>query len=281
MYALLAVALLAIVVIVGWQVLPRILSRKPQVAVQKAPSSFKPSTYNKANIVEDVVREISIERSSGKNKSLLDLQYGELSFLEKVNYEVLFGKNVVTLLSRVIPSEIGLKRLEVDNFQTVYAVGLGTTRELVSSTFIILKQERLELLPQPFSYITSNNGDGYRFVVTCKTKFGLDLTDPFQASDHLPVRDDIPLLTRKIIRMGNDAGVTFKKDFRQVHAEKVGGYRRLHYENSGITTYNDFVKFLLDLYEDKVPCAFKKIDIKARSGTKVAVAVEVIFTARE
>lgn len=281
LYVMLAGAALAIVSIVGWKVVPGMLARKPEPVVEKAPTSFMPSTYNKANIVEDVVREISVERTSGAGKSLLNLPYDQLSFLERVNYEVLFGRNVFTLLSRVVPSGIGLKRLEVDNFQTIYAVGLGTSRELVSSTFISLKKERLDLLPQPFSYITSNNGDGYRFVVTCKTRFGLDLTDPFQASDHLPVRDDLPLLTRKIISMGKDAGVSFKKGFRQVHAERVGAYRRFHYENSGATTYNEFVKFLLDLYEEKVPCAFKRIDIKAQSGTAVTVAVQVVITTRE
>jgi hypothetical protein len=246
-----------------------------------APTAFKPSTYSKADIVEDVVREVAGERAAAEKQTILDLSYTDLSFLEKVNYEVLFGKNVFAMLARTIPSGIGLRSLELENFQTLYAVGLGTSRELVSSTFIALKTEKLELLPQPYSYITANDGDGYRFVVTCKINSGLDLTDPFQASDHLPSRDDLPLLIKKIGRIGDSSGVTFRGTPQQLDAEKVGAYRRFHYRFKGGATYNDFVRFLLALYEAKVPCAFKKIGLKARSGSDVDVDLQAIITVRE
>ena len=265
----------------GRKLIRQMRSAKKQPVVQKPPSSYKPSTYNRADIVEDVVREISTERAAGRKTRSLDLPYNDLSFIEKVNYEVLYGKNVFALLSRAVPSGIGLKSLEIDNFQTIYAVGLGTSRELVSSTFSALKAEKLELLPQPFSYITSNNGDGYRFVVTCKTLFGLDLTDPFQASDHLPARADLPLLTKKIKRMGSDEGITFREGPIQLNAEKIGAFRRFHYRYRATSTYNDFVKFLLSLHSNKIPCAFKKVDIKARSGSVVDIEAQVIFTVRE
>ena len=255
----------------------------PKVQV-KAPAPadtpFTPSTYSKADIVEDVVREVAGERAAGKARAL-DLPYADLSFLEKVNYEVLFARNVFSMLARTFPSGIGLRSLDLENFQTLYAVGLGTSRELVSSTFIALKTEKLELLPQPFSYITSNNGDGYRFVVTCKINFGLDLADPFQASDRLPGRDDLPLLTKRIVRIGDSTGVTFRGAPQQTQAEKIGGYRRFHYRLSGKTTYSDFVKFLLALYEARVPCAFRKVDVKALSGSAVDVGLQMILTVRE
>jgi hypothetical protein len=271
----------AAAVVVGIRYLPKVRPGKTGVPVAKAPTPFTPSTYKKTDIVEDVVREIASERAAGVNKQVLDLPYEELSFLEKVNYEVLFGKNVFELLSRAVPQGIGLRSLEVDNFQTVYAVGLGASRDLVSSTFIALKSEKLELLPQPLSYITSNNGEGYRFVVTCKTKFGLDLTDPFQASDHLPVRDDLPLLTKKITGIGEDAGVKWRGGPLQLTAEKIGAYRRFHYRYRGTATYNEFVKFLLDLYGNKIPCAFKKVDLKALNGSAIEIETQVIITARE
>jgi hypothetical protein len=266
---------------IGMQIVKRIVASKPQPVVEKKPSGFTPSTYKKTDIVEDVVREISQERKSGRKPQMLDMPYIDLSFLEKVNYEVLYAKNVFSLLSRVVPVGIGLRTLEVSNFETVYAVGLGTSKELVSATFIDLKKEKLELLPQPYSYITSNNGDGYRFVVTCKTHFGLDLTDPFQASDYLPTRDDLPVLTKKLIRIGDENGVDFKGTPKQIDAEKVGAYRRFHYRYRGTTTYNDFVKYLLALHVGKVPCAFKKVDIKAQTGTAVSLETQVVFTVRE
>lgn len=265
----------------GW----RKLHTRPVVQVEEpAPAEaepFTPSTYSKADIVEDVVREMAGERAAAGMKETLDLSYSDLSFLEKVNYEVLFGKNVFSMLSRVVPSGIGLRSLETDNFQTVYAVGLGTSRELVSSTFIALKTEKLELLSRPYSYITENNGDGYRFVVTCKINFGLDLTDPFQASDYLPTKDDLPILTKRVVRIGDSTGVSFKGMPRRLDAERVGAYRRFHYGIGGRTTYNDFVKFLLALYEEKIPCAFKKINLKALSGSAVDIDLKFIITVKE
>ncbi|MBN1760225.1 MAG: hypothetical protein JW863_17995, partial [Chitinispirillaceae bacterium] len=246
-----------------------------------AAKPFKPSTYRKADIVEDVVQEVTEERAAGDRRGTLDLPYAELSFLEKVNYEVLFARNVFSMLSRVVPAGIGLRSLEIENFQTLYAVGLGTSRELVSSTFIALKTEKLELLPKPFSYITSNDGEGYRFVVTCKIDFGLNLADPFQASDHLPARDDLPILTKRISRIGDSTGVSFKGTPKQLDAERVGAYRCFHYRYRGRTTYNDFVKFLLALYDARVPCAFRKINLKALDGTAVDVDLQLIITARE
>jgi hypothetical protein len=246
--------------------------------VQAPPTSFTPSTHKKSDIVEDVVREISDERAAGVKKRSPDMRYEELSFLEKVNYEALFAKTVFEILSRAIPQGIGLRTLEIDNFQTVYAVGLGASREMVSSTFLALKSEKLELLPKPLSYITANAQDGYRFVVTCKTLFGLDFADPFQASDHLARRDDLPMLTKKIMTIAEGAGVKFTGTPATADGEKIGSFRRFSYRYRGTSTYNDFVKFLLDVYTNQLPCAFKKIDLKAQSGNAVDVEVQIIFT---
>lgn len=268
-------------IIFGLKVLPKRTIVK-KVSVPKEPSPFKPSTYtSKASIVEEVVREVGGERSAGSKTRILDIPYNDLSFLEKVNYEVLFAKNVVTLFNRVVPAGIGLRSLELDNFQTLYAVGLGNTAELVSSTFLALKSEKLELLPQPFSYITSNSGDGYRFVVTCKMNLGLDLSDSFLVSDDLPARDDLPLLTKKVVTLGEADSIKFIGTPQQIEAERIGVYRRFHYAYKGTSTYNNFVQFLLSLYNNKVPCAFKKIDIKARTGTTIDLEAQVIFTVRE
>jgi hypothetical protein len=253
----------------------------PSVATPE-PSPFKPSTYtSQASIVEEVVKEVNIERTTGTKPRILDIPYNELSFLEKVNYEVLFAKNVFSMFSRVVPAGIGLKSLEVDNFQTLYAVGLGNTADLVSATFIALKGEKVELLPQPFSYITSNDGDGYRFVVTCKLNMGLDLTDPFLASDYMPTRDDLPIITKKVVTLGEADSVIFTGTPMQTNAERIGVYGRFHYNYKGTSTYNYFVKFLLSLHSNKVPCAFKKIDIKALNGSAIAIDAQVIFTVRE
>lgn len=275
-----AVILLPIGVIGIFKILPE-KKVVQQVATDTTKSSYRPSTYSdKSSIVEDVVREISSERATGSRQGKIDIPYNDLSFLEKVNYEVLFAKNVFSLFSSAVPAGIGLKSLDVDNFQTLYAVGIGDTRDIISSTFIALKTEKVELLPKPFSYITSNDGDGYRFVVTCKINNGLDLSDPFQASDYLPHRDDLPIITKKIQTLGEMDSVLLGPP-KQIKSEKVGVYGRFHYQYRGTTTYNNFVKFLLHLHEQKVPCAFKKVNLKAKRGAAVTIETTVIFTVRK
>lgn len=280
--AVIVVAALSGAVVKGWRYLPQKEKTEPAPAtVQAPPTSFAPSTHKKSDIVEDVVREISDERAAGLKKRSSDMPYEELSFLEKVNFEALFAKTVFEILSRAIPQGIGLRTLEVDNFQTIYAVGLGSSRELVSSTFLALKSEKLELLPKPLSYITSNGSNGYRFVVTCKTLFGLDFADQFQASDHLASRDDLPLLVKKIAVIADSAHVKFSDDPKAFDAEKIGSLRRFSYRFKGISTYNNFVKFLLDVYADRLPCAFKKINLKAQNGSAVEIEAQIIFTVKD
>jgi len=282
--AVLVIIIAAVVVPLGIVAVLRLIPKKasaPQIAATPAPSPFKPSTYSdKSSIVEEVVGEIGSERAAKSNQRQNILPYTDLSFLEKVNYEVLFAKNVFAMFSRAVPAGIGLKTLEIDNFQTLYAVGIGNTRELISSTFIALKSEKLELLPKPFSYITPNDGEGYRFVVTCKIANGLDLADPFQANDYLPSRDDLPIITRKVKTIAQKDSVFFGEP-KQLDAERIGLYGRFRYQYSGTTTYNNFVKFLLSLHTEKVVCAFKKIDMKARNGSEVTVDTEVLFTVKE
>lgn len=277
---LLAVVLSSVIGIVGTRYFKDNSSRKND-AVTITSSPFAPSTYTtNPSIVEEVVQEIGSERLSENKARYINMPYVELSFLEKVNYEVLFAKNVFGMLNRAIPAGIGLKTLELDNFQTCYAVGLGETKELISSTFLALKTEKVELLPQPFSYITSNDGDGYRFVVTCKITSGLDLTDPFQASNYLPSRDDLPIITKKVLTLAENDSIMFSEP-QQIESERIGIYRRFHYRYKGTGTYNHFVKLLISLNTSKIPCAFKTITLNALNNSKLAINTHVLFTVKD
>ena len=137
-----------------------------------------PSTYANTNMVEEVVREVNDSRLKLRETGMLGLPYEQLSFAEKINYEFLFAKNVCEMLSRTIPAGIGLKSLEVDNFQTVYAAGVGPSKDLVQEMLASLKNEKLTVLPPPYSFIKPNGHEGFRFAFSCKTEFGLNLTDP-------------------------------------------------------------------------------------------------------
>ncbi|MCX7727035.1 MAG: hypothetical protein N2053_09330 [Chitinispirillaceae bacterium] len=258
---------------------------KKEDITQKTTTSFLPSTSKKkSNIVEEVVREITEERGiSGQNRNRgeIDLPYEELSLLEKINFEVLFGKRMFEIVSRSIPLGIGLKTLEITNFQSMYAVGLAKTKEEVSSVFITLRSEKLELLPQPHSYITSNNGEGYRFVVTCKSRFGLDLSDPFMATDNLPARSDINIILAKVKNIADSIKIGLKRDILSMGGEKVGIYRRFTYQFKCVTSYSKFVGFIVELYNRRVPIAFKSIKMEALNDSAIDIRSEFLLTTKE
>lgn len=264
----------------GYKLVPGLLkpkkSPKPVVAAVSVPPPVP--VQSGPNMIEEVVKEVGEEH---KDQRKLNIPYAEMTFLEKVNYEVSFGRSVFQLLSRAIPSGIGLKLLEVENFLTVYATGIGQTKDLISTTFIALKNENLEILPQPHSYITSSGSKGFKFVVTCKTMFGIDHSDNFQPWEHIGTRDDIPFLLKKITAISVANNVRFKGKPAQISAEDVGLYRRYIYNFKGKSDYKNFVSFVLGLYNEKVPCAIKRVVLKAGDGAVIDIDLEILLTLKE
>ncbi len=118
---------------------------KQEITVNAAAA---PSTFAKSGMLEDVVKEVSDVGQKISADGILRLPYNELSFTEKIDYEVLFAKEIVELLGKAVPAGIGLRELDADNFQTVYAVGLAPSRELVESVFSTLKANDVTLLPR-------------------------------------------------------------------------------------------------------------------------------------
>lgn len=263
----------------GYKMVPGLIqprkSQKPVVVVSAPPPV---PVHSGPNMIEEVVKEVGEEH---KEQRKLNIPYAEMTFLEKVNYEVTFARSVFQLLSRAIPSGIGLKLLEIENFMTVYATGIGQTKDLISTTFNALKKENLEILPQPHSYITANGNKGFKFVVTCKTDFGIDHSDTFQPWEHIGTRDDIPFLLKKINDISVTNNVRFKGKPAQVSAEDVGLYRRYVYNFKGKSEYKNFVSFVLGLYNEKIPCAFKRVALKAGDGAVIDIDIEILLTLKE
>ena len=257
----------------------------PQKTVSKAPETpapkYNPLPQDKSNIVEEVVKEVNQSQTHSGTGGILDISYQEMSFGEKINYEVYFGKKAFELISRSFPEGIQLKSLEISNFQTIYAVGLGGTREIVSSTFSSLREGKAEILPQPYSYIKSNGGRGYKFVATCKADFGLDFTDPFKPLDNLQSRDDLQKVLKTVNNLASQDGLKIRNKPELVSSEKVGVYSRFIYRISGSGSYKDFVSFVINLYKENQVCAFKKVEIKALADGTVGVTAELLFTMRE
>ncbi|MFP4014843.1 MAG: hypothetical protein ACLFVQ_12210 [Chitinispirillaceae bacterium] len=250
-----------------------------QVAVASDPvdtTAPKPSSHIRPNMIENVVKEI---RSGDRSVKRFNISYEDMTVAEKINYEVLFGRNVLELVGRSVPAGIQLVSLEIEGFQSMYASGLGSSRELVSEMFSNFKSEPVEVLPLPLSNI-KDDPIGYRFVITCKTKFGLELSDAFQALDHLGFQEGLSVHLKSFSRLAEQNSVNFRSSPRRVSVERVGDYRRVIYRAEGESTYRDFHQFVLALYNEKVPCAFKKISLDAKSGTTIKVATEVLFTVK-
>ncbi len=247
---------------------------------QKGPA---PSSFSNANMVEEVVKEVNDSRLKLRESGILDLPYDQLSFSERINYELLFTKNSCEMLSRIIPAGIGLKSLEIDNFQTVYAVGLGPTRNMIQDMLVSLKKEKVAVLPPPYSFIKPAWKEGFRFAFSCKTNFGLNLVDPLVDGSlaRLPSRSALPDVIEKFTSLAKQNHVTITKKITQVSSEKVGSYYRILYQWSGSASYKDFVQFVLGLYDAKLMAALKRSALTAKSASLVMIESQLVVTAKE
>ena len=256
---------------------------RPSQELQVVKPDLAPSTYSNSNMVEEVVKEVNDSRLKLRESGVLSLPYEQLSFAEKINYEFLFTKNVCEMLARTIPGGIGLKSLDIDNFQTVYAAGIGPSKDLIHEMLMSLKNERLTVLPPPYSFIKPNGRDGFRFAFSCKTEFGLNLTDPFVDLSLAPVisRERLPDVVASFSRIArqNRCGVT--KGLILTSTDKVGNYYRSVYQWTGSCAYRDFVKLVAGLYSEKIPCAFKHCSLVAQTAAKVMIDAQIVITSKE
>jgi hypothetical protein len=255
----------------------------PSRELQVVKPDLAPSTYANSNMVEEVVKEVNDSRLKLRESGVLSLPYGQLSFAEKVNYEFLFTKNVSEMLARAIPNGIGLKSLDIDNFQTVYAAGLGPSKDLIQEMLVSLKGEKMTVLPPPYSFIKPNGRDGFRFAFSCKTEFGLNLTDPFVdlSLSQIASREHLPDLLASFSRIARQNHCGFAKGPGLASTDKVGNYYRSVYQLTGSCAYRDFVKLVAGLYSEKIPCAFKHCSLVAQTAKAVKVDAQIVITSKE
>jgi hypothetical protein len=252
----------------------------PVVAIPEVKTDFKPSTHVNPNMLEEVVKEVNDEKYSNQKAGFINLTYDEMSFAEKINYEVFFCKNIFDSLSKAIPVGVGFKLLEIDNFITIYSIGLGNSSDVVTDLFSKMK-DQLGLLPQPYSYIKKNDAKGYKFVITCKPNLGLDLVNAYQPVDHLFAKDELSGKINKFTSLASSNRLHFKNKPVSLHVEKIREFQRFEFEWSSNGTYKDFVQFIADLYNEQLPCAFKSIHLKATTENNVEISTTIIFTVKE
>ncbi|MDR2728985.1 MAG: hypothetical protein LBB56_07615 [Chitinispirillales bacterium] len=251
----------------------------PEPAPKAQTQSPKPSSLVRTHMIENVVRELGNESRAVKK---FDAAYEDMSAVEKINYEVLFSRNAFEFITRSVPPGVKLRTIEIEDFRTVYTSGVSPSREMVEELFSAFRRERGELLPKPLSHIKDEiGGSGFQFVITAKPRFGLELDDPFQALDHLGFKESLTANLRNFSRMAAGNNFKMRAAPSQISADKAGSYRRVVYKAEGESTYRDFHKFVLALYDEKVPCAFKKITLTAKNGDVVSVSAEILFTVKE
>jgi hypothetical protein len=253
---------------------PAAVAAAPRTQAQ----SPKPSSLVRTNMIENVVRELGNESRAVKK---FDAAYEDMSTVEKINYEVLFARNAFELVTRSVPPGVRLRTVEIENFRTVYISGVSPSREMVQELFSAFRRMKGELLPRPFSNIKDDAGGGFQFVVTSKPRFGLELDDPFQALDHLGFKESLTANLRKFSNLARSNNFKMRAAPSQISVDRVGSYRRVVYRAEGESTYRDFHKFVLALYDEKVPCAFRKITLTARNNDVVHVSAEILFTVKE
>lgn len=277
-------------VVTAPQTAPAVPERKPPaetapvVQEVQAPvttaQGYQPSTHVKSQVVEEVVNDID---ASGRRKAvdLTDLAYGEMSLGEQINYEFVFVKNVLQIFTRAVPAGIGFTMLGIDSFQTVSGAGLAPSRENVIGLFENLRREKIEMRDPPGSSIRQAGNQGYRFSFTGAIRFGVNQADPWRLTDHLEPRETVRSAVDALSRRLAAAGLRCAVRPSHLSTNKIGTFRRSSYRFSGSGPYLAFVRFVLDLNDARVPCAFSSIRIKARSSGGIDFSADAVFTTRE
>ncbi|MDR2578201.1 MAG: hypothetical protein LBC70_05255 [Chitinispirillales bacterium] len=253
----------------------------PPVPRSDATPAERPSSRVRSNMAENVVKEVD-DRADRPAENRLNTPYAEMTTEDKINYEVWFARNVFDMVSRNTPEGgIRFRALEIENFQTVYASGAGLSRLMTEEMFTGYRNSPGELMPRPYSHIRDYTEGRYQFVITFKPRFGVNVTGQFQPVDEMVFREGLAQHVRRFGELARASNYRMPAALNQVSAERVGEYRRVLFRGTGTTSYGDFHKFLVALYDARIPSAFKKIVIRPIRDDVVTADIEVLFTVRD
>jgi hypothetical protein len=260
----------------------RSLNEPPTQEPVVAEEDYRPSTYAKSDIVEDVVDDEQQDELILEESGLLKLPYSELSFEEKVNYEWLFATQVFELLGKAVPPEVGLQSLVLDSFKTIRAVGLGESRRIVSRIFKKLEQGRVSILPRPRTRITSADEGEYRFAITMEAEFGLNTkaAEVDLGLSAVPTRSGLDYQVHRFTETAEETDIQLTADLKVVERTKLSRYRRFVYRMKGVAAYEDIVAFASALNRRSIPCAFEYLRLIAQAPGMVKIEAEILFTTR-
>lgn len=239
---------------------------------------YTPSTYTHPNNVEEPVRDNSDETDKLKRSGVYDSPYAEMSFNEKINYEIRFAKNICDLLNRTVKTGVDFKSIQARSFNSFNGTGICDSKEDIINLLRLLKNEKVEILPKPHTLI-KKTGDGYHFSVSCITEFGYDHGAPFSVgTDDLPEYEDLEFLLKKIMNTAEDDKVSISSGPKRLDASFRGDFRQFRYHISGLSTYPNFVAYVSNLYKREIPCAFEMFKITALNEMTVQIEADIVFT---
>ncbi len=269
-----AVAALVLAGVFIWRAMQ--MNREPRAVTVE--EDLTPSTFTRSNVVEEVVREVQ-DRDKIAQNGVLQLPYSELTFAEKVNYEIHFARQVFSFLGTCVPPGIEFKRFEAADFKTLYGSGISDSRKLISEMFLAFRNGGAKLLPVPYTKIV-RKGDAYQFVLSTEKDFGLDLAAPFVdlGLGHLPSAEDVDEQVRSVREVAGSVDVSFVQPPRRLEVEQTGSARRFKYAFTATSSYGGFVAFVNALYDRRTPCAFEKISLVALTKDKVKIDGRFFFT---
>jgi hypothetical protein len=254
---------------------------KPKAIV--ADTTFVPTSRTTRAIVEDVVRDAADSQLVLNETGLLSLPYADLSFEEKVNYEILYARNVFEMLGRTVPRDVGIETLALDSFSMVRAYGVGDSREIVARVLSGFRREKATILPKPLTTVSNASTGGFVFRVTMQTAFGLNLKDPLvdPSLASLPTRKGVTDEVKRLEAVLASNGVALARPLAMASGTKLEKYRRLRYAAEATCSYDNFVRAIGAIYDQRIPCAFEKLQMVAQSPGSVRVTATLVFTTKE
>ena len=114
----------------GWWIVSyfNLFSRK-DTDKSLATDDFVPSSLVSSHVIEEVVDDLSDSKDKLKRRGILDLPYEQLSFVEKVNYEIHYAKNIFDLLSRTALPGVDFTSVTMQSFKSLQGTGLCNSKE--------------------------------------------------------------------------------------------------------------------------------------------------------
>jgi len=255
------------------------LLRPQPVKEYRVEEKLRPSTFTRTRVVEEIVRERDDAGDMLKMSGVLNVPYAQLSPAEKVNYELLFAKNLCDLLGRTVPPGIGFRSLTASEFSRIEGVTLTASRDLITDMLLAMRRENVEPLARPQSVIRTK-GTGFEFSFVALAHFGLDLRAPFVDLElhQLATSDNLEYMIKKLSYVAGKYGVHVTARPLRLSEDVDGRFHKFRYSFKGAASYTDFVRFVYGLHEERVPCAFERLVLVAQTQDKLVIEARLLFT---